>query len=500
MNRYIRVVYFIIISLSLLLFSCSNYKEIDITPVSVRDIEVCTFSDAPLWNVHKHITYEQAVEDADDICYLLNTCYIAYDEMLKKGFSEKTFLAAVKDQFADCNLIQRDEFCNFLYVQLSPYIQDAHASIEGQAFYQDADIFFSDYYVRQSARGYEIVEPSPDEYVGSIITECLDEYLFRYPSKGENVFRLGIVSVYPFSEITVQTASGPLSITLEKEDVIEKTEDELSAFSTDDSLYIKCSTFDPDNLPDKQSLDAFVGYADLVKQKKYAIIDVRENGGGLGMYQFNFLKAIFMNEEKSFGDYVSNRILLYKIDTQSDSSTYICSPLIVKSLSAFRDHYVKDVSVLGNIKSFNTEYQNDNPHRSLVVSRNTTGIRSNYKTEYSGTLIFLIDRNSASAAEALCIEAKSVFPESQVYILGENSFGAMSNGTPLQYVLKHSRIIVSLPIQRQGGEVAYFQGEGIGIYPDYWSTTEDLNETINFITGDSKMRSLLTSLFYKETH
>lgn len=58
-----------------------------------------------------------------------------------------------------------------------------------------------------------------------------------------------------------------------------------------------------------------------------------------------------------------------------------------------------------NIKEFEPEYQIVNPHRSLLVSCNTTGIRSSYKSDYSGTLILIIDRNSA---------------------------GAMGNGTPLQ--------------------------------------------------------------------
>lgn len=499
MNKNVRFS-IIIINFLFCLFSCIKYKEISITPVAVRDIEVCSYNDMPDWAIHEHITYEQAVEDADDICYLLDTCYIGYDEMLKNGYSDEVFLASVKETFSNSSLIRRDEFCKFLYTQLLPYVHDAHASIGGYILCQDADVFFSDYYVIPSDKGYEIVSPSPEEHVGIILADCPDACLFSYPSKGENVYRLGTVSFNLVDEIVVQISSGALPVSVNKGKVFEKTGEELSLLSTDDSLYIKCTTFLPDCLREDKNLDDFVTYADLAKHKKYAIVDLRENGGGLGMYQFEFLKKIFINEEKSFIDYIANRILLCKINAGIDKSMYICSPLVVKSLSCFREQYAEFGGTFVNIKEFEPEYQIVNPHRSLLVSCNTTGIRSSYKSDYSGTLIFIIDRNSASAAEALCIEAKSVFPESQVFIIGENSAGAMGNGTPLQYILKNSRIIVNFPMQGKMDKAMSFRGEGVGIFPDYWSTTEDLNDTLYYITGDSKMRSLLFPVFNKETY
>ena len=37
-------------------------------------------------------------------------------------------------------------------------------------------------------------------------------------------------------------------------------------------------------------------------------------------------------------------------------------------------------------------------------------------------------------------------------------------------------------------------GEGVGIYPDYWSTGEDLNETIFLVTQDEEMKQKLKGI------
>jgi len=36
-----------------------------------------------------------------------------------------------------------------------------------------------------------------------------------------------------------------------------------------------------------------------------------------------------------------------------------------------------------------------------------------------------------------------------------------------------------------------FHGEGNGLYPDYWSTNEDLNDSILFVTQDQQMYEIL---------
>ena len=43
-------------------------------------------------------------------------------------------------------------------------------------------------------------------------------------------------------------------------------------------------------------------------------------------------------------------------------------------------------------------------------------------------------------------------------------------------------------------DFAQWHGEGIGIFPDFWSTSEDLNETIFLATKDEAMKEKLSKI------
>jgi len=63
----------------------------------------------------------------------------------------------------------------------------------------------------------------------------------------------------------------------------------------------------------------------------------------------------------------------------------------------------------------------------------------------------------------------------------------------LDYLLPGSGISIRLGANYNSfyDDFAQWHGEGIGIFPDFWSTGEDLNETIFLATEDEAMKEKL---------
>ena len=100
-----------------------------------------------------------------------------------------------------------------------------------------------------------------------------------------------------------------------------------------------------------------------------------------------------------------------------------------------------------------------------------------------------------SAAESTIICAKALFGNN-CYLVGENSNGCHAYGGVYTYQLPNGSWAVRL------SNIKYdfilnnkvINIEGIGFTPDYWSTNEDLLETLVAITGDKSLRKVLQGI------
>ena len=82
------------------------------------------------------------------------------------------------------------------------------------------------------------------------------------------------------------------------------------------------------------------------------------------------------------------------------------------------------------------------------------------------------------------------------YLVGENSFGCYAYGGVYSYQGRNGSFSVSL--SRTKNEFSFdekkLELEGIGILPDYWSTNEDLLQTLISITGDKNLQKVLSGI------
>ena len=113
--------------------------------------------------------------------------------------------------------------------------------------------------------------------------------------------------------------------------------------------------------------------------------------------------------------------------------------------------------------------------------------------EFKGKLILLTDKNVASSGEDFVLYSDLVF-ENKVIQIGQNTSGCLFYGNICDYYLPNSGIKCRLSLSDFSFSAKAnkrFHGEGNGLYPDYWSTNEDLNDSILFVTQDQQMYEVL---------
>ena len=118
------------------------------------------------------------------------------------------------------------------------------------------------------------------------------------------------------------------------------------------------------------------------------------------------------------------------------------------------------------------------------------------KNGFAGNLIIIVDKQSASVSESLIFKAKKVLGSNRVIVIGENTAGCHTYMDVCKYILPNSKISLKLGAQKDllPSLSSNWHGEGIGFYPDYWSTSQDLNETIFLVTQDEEMKQKLKGI------
>lgn len=134
-----------------------------------------------------------------------------------------------------------------------------------------------------------------------------------------------------------------------------------------------------------------------------------------------------------------------------------------------------------------------------LIYKNKTGAKysSDVRIEnskYNKKLYILTNYITASAAELFMNYADIIYDE--VIIVGENTFGSLDFADPSTYKLPNSEIVLFLTSTDVRDSVLSknWKGEGKGFYPDYWATSEEIVDTIVYLTKDEELRIVLKDL------
>lgn len=470
-------------------FTFANPKETIISQTQ------CEFKEVQLFdNQFKNIiSFDEFQSDVENLCYIIQTGYAGYEDMIGRGFSTDSFKNFLFKSFENQTEIETRQFYNKLIEALSPYVQDAHFSLiyfsSSENFCKKSIVYWSNVFVQKRDDKFIVCEsnerfvPKGTEYSDSL------ENLFYYPAKGENVYRIGLLSYKKISSEYFDFGGTEVALKLYDDGAIGISPSmKFDNFETENSAYISVKSFSDLENPDV--LEKFVQCGEKYRDKKNIILDLRANqnqGGGDEEYSAAFFYELYYDEKFSDLEKIRKKVREWTRNSFEERKN-VYSPISVFS----RYLYANSISDKKMIRSSGKEVDSMRKEPSRIVTKTVLKDSKYFNDEssFKGKLIILIDRNSVSAAESSVTMAKTIFGDENVLVVGENSYGMALFLDFMTLKLPFSGIGIQTAFEKnlQIENAASWHGEGFGIYPDFWAAENDLNQTIFMITNDNEMK------------
>ena len=446
----------------------------------------------------EEISLEQMENDLEEFCYILENCYAGFEEAKTKGLNIDNEKKAVISIWNKTPVVKISDFAESLYQKFSPYISDTHFTIKSSNkntpinyhFIKNLNIYFSDLYVIKKD-GKIYVNETPDKSIktGSIIQlENIADYLFEYPAKGNNIYRLGILSEKNQSEIIIKINDKEVVLPVCR----ELSNNEGFSFKIKEcnkAIWIRYNRCYYNNEEQKEQIHDFSNTADKCKNKDVIILDIRGNHGGDDSYSLQFYSDLYFNNKKKSEKFLCK----YKAPEK-----WIFSLASIKAAKYEYNRFC-DLSVQANKKMLNKIIKIEkklNRKPQLLIERVLESKVDFKDPVYKGKIIILTDNGVASSGESILEQAYLFFKKkNQVIQIGTNTVGCASFGNLLSYHLSNSGLQISCGFTDYSENVSKskkFKGEGKGYYPDYWCSVKDLKKTIESVLNVNKEDELFT--------
>lgn len=473
-------------------------KIISSEPCEYRDVS-CDFFGYQKW-FKEEVSYNQAVEDLDTLIYLLKSAYAGYDDAVNRGLEIDKIIDLFTKLNSENKIIKVSELNNFIFDYLKPYVQDCHFCIESRDLANNCvtsyRVLYTNVYVKK-IDNYFVIEKSDNEIfkIGEKI-ECDNKNLFLYPSQGEDIYRIGTIATSTENEkeifvgcsgITKQILCNISNNYLSSNNITTYKEIE-----TDNSVYIYIPTLmDMQNNDNRKTIldenfKKLHSVSERYSDKKNIILDLRTNGGGNSLHTSKFLANLYFSEKdctdtKSMKNVIKEMKMLGNNGKQID----FISPSIIQA-----ENWLEK-----NIYSQEKNFINEFKKRRRILNQQQLRIKYFkykeikpvfYTPAFTGKVIILSGKQTASSGELAICEARSIFSKTnQFYQIGENSAGCFAYGNVWCYQLINSGIALHLPsfITRYSDICP----EGLGIMPDYWAANDDILKALVNVTGDEKL-------------
>ena len=340
-------------------------------------------------------------------------------------------------------------------------------------------LFYSNILFEKSGTDYKVYSSDNKNITAEMLYTGEEENLFRTIIDGKTLYRYGCRS-NKFMRIAKINVEGKEYKTLVKANLGEVQDiKNFSFYTQDDTLYIYSNTFAWHTEADQNrffdDIDE-IGREIQNQDIKTIVFDFRHNSGGNSLICYRLLGALVCGaadkKSKEYDDY--GRYYAYL------NSNEIC----INTLTS---------------RNRLTLQGRGSDRLTKVLQRNTKEKYTslNYDDEdyiktvspiYDGKIIFVTDYHTASSTEMLILEAKAVFKD-KVIIVGQNTWGALDYANVFQFNLPDSKDSVLLcfsdyttsPFITDSG---IWEGDCMGIAPDYWFTFKDdfeLEKVVEFL-------------------
>lgn len=425
------------------------------------------------------LTAEEAIETLQDVVYLLETSYIDFDVIEERGFDKEAFIKNGEELFRKENQIKTEKVYDYICKSFEPYVNDSHFSISYMDYWKQLVcmkvIYLTETYVKKTEKGYKVVK-SVKMPLGTELN-LSEENLFKTILNGKELYRVGVLAQ---GEREGSVKNLPVPVNNKK--ILFNCAYSPEYFSSNEFEFLETKNTAYINIPmmdvSAEHFKHFNECAEKCLTKRNIIIDLRQNPGGDDSYFLDFLYFLYYGEKEKneynlqdFEKFISN-----------SETKYINSSLIMQQLKMWTDYYIEN-----GLDSEPIESLMEKPMGISYEENQNNNKRKEGK--FTGNIIFLTSKNTASSAEDIIIDAKMLFDN--VFLIGTNTMGCIRNADNYVYRLKNSGIKI------QAGSVQWIREfaleEGVGFLPDY-IVNGNLEETIRFLTKDKKIAKAVAEI------
>ena len=428
-------------------------RVIKTEPSEIREV-------LPIYKYYKdrkgEITYSEMKEDLNYFKFLMKDIYAGYDLAESKGMNLNLLVSEIEEKYSERETVFSRDIAKDIWANLQNYINDQHFTIFFDKWNSESEnyqIYYTDLFLKDSeVKAFSKANPTLE--------------ILPYCSRGVVKNRVAKLSEKDITQIEVNGKPVKAKRYLVNPKAYSpKYKEKETPFTG----YIHLESFlsDGSNGQNK-TFQKFISAGQKFQNKENIVLDLRSNSGGDPKYVEAFIKSlIFDSDSDKIKPSAYEKTLLKEYGKRC--KTYRKKPEI---------NYLK------------TNFFDEN----LPCLENFPA-KSDFA--FKGHLIILLDRNSASASEETVLYATKILGEEKVTVAGENSWGCLEYATVYDYLLPNSKIGLHLGAEffkPAMDKLPSWHGEGKGIFPDIWSSDEDMLDTLVYLTKDEGLREILKGM------
>lgn len=485
------------------------------------------------------ISEKEMESDLNMIKYIFQYAYIGYNEAVEKGFDLDSVINEIrtvcqKEMKPGTKILDSRIFAQKTYEVLTKHmtLDDKHIGMWGLNYspsYFNLRAFYGDVYLEERKDGFYVYKSEVENLpVGTKFTGNKDNLIKWYDDVKE-CYRFGVVTKKNPNVLLFISDNEKIPVPVAKDEDWSGKKNWINVRTTNDSVYISISDFGQLSYDwatsgiSKKFLNEFCSkIQDAVKSRKNVILDLRNNGGGNIVIGSQLLSAVLYyntDDTKDIQNTFNNKML--------GSGIRVESPIMAQDFFKGLQYEKKDIKKIKKQRKENSdveffeieETENDKiykKHDKKIILR--TFFRPYFKlvpdyvykdteltdlptVDFSGDFYVLINSNSASASEYTIAEISMMEKFSNkfnLHLIGENTCGAVSYINPKTFYLKNSGIGFYIPTTYCLSDAftndERYHGEAQGWFPETWTTSKNILNTLVNITGDKDLETELAGL------
>lgn len=465
-------------------------------------------------------------EDFEYLKTCLTQCWVGYDEVVKKGFNLDKCIRKMKVDYklskanhqkkknSNKNYVVYNDVDNWamtyaiqknLMSELDDKIRDAHFFVYGDKnggslsplFLQ----FYSTVYFEKNGEEFFVCSSNEEKIKPGMKYTGDKELLLPWIQNGKLMYRFGVKNQYLYKDTKINLDNKNYKVSLTYFNAIPTIKNHVGFVTTENTVYVSLSDCILNGKTEHETKEIREHFDLVMKdlrennQKKNLILDLRGNSGGYEIYPKQILQSYFYGNDDVKAYTFNSFYDVFNTGTISLESLEIAEKAYEDMKKNFFDDERKIQNALDKVNELKA-----NTSRSYLglhdpVMSQLPQIKSQ---SYNGKIFVLIDKNTASAAE---VGTALSFYENKnsVVLVGENSWGCIDFGGKYEYVLPNSKVRVTLCFNdgRKRAGIAqneHWHGDTYGFYPDYYATSENLMDSLVYLTGDSDLPKVLAGI------